>query len=215
MIGRAADSMRLEMPRDARICGRLEPAGRGAGRKREQRGDRGLPLKTAGAASSVEHRGTVPPTKSSEGETMTTLSPFYAYARRAPLNGAVIDSLFDEFFRAPAARAAAVRAIPFEVTEQGGSYVVTADLPGFAKEDIAIEIEGARVTITAERKTERALGEGERVLYSERNVGRATRSFELASEIDQANANARYADGVLVLTLPKKVVESRKLLQVQ
>ena len=146
---------------------------------------------------------------------MTTLSPFYAYARRAPLNGAVIDSLFDEFFRAPAARAAAVRAIPFEVTEQGGSYVVTADLPGFAKEDIAIEIEGARVTITAERKTERALGEGERVLYSERNVGRATRSFELASEIDQANANARYADGVLVLTLPKKVVESRKLLQVQ
>jgi HSP20 family protein len=173
-------------------------------------------LKTEGPASFVDYRGAAAAHEPQVKEKpMSTLSPFYAYASRAPLNGAVIDGLFDEFFRAPANRAAAARAIPFEVTEQGGNYVVTADLPGFAKEDIAIEIEGARVTITAERKAERVLVEGERVLYSERRLGRAARSFELGSEIDQANANARYSDGVLTLTLPKKVVESRKLLQVQ
>ena len=93
--------------------------------------------------------------------------------------------------------------------------MVSADLPGFRKEDIAVEIDGARVTITAESKTERSPSEGDRILYTERQVGRAVRSFELGVEIDQDNAVARYVDGVLSLTLPKKLVETRKLLTVQ
>ena len=93
--------------------------------------------------------------------------------------------------------------------------IVAADLPGFRKEDIAVEIDGARVTITAESKSERSPSEGDRILYTERQIGRAVRSFELGAEIDQDNSVARYADGVLTLTLPKKVVETRKLLTVQ
>ena len=145
---------------------------------------------------------------------MTTLAPFFAYSRRVPYNSAV-DSLFNEFLRGPARRADAVRAIPFEVTEQGDTYVVAADLPGVRKEDIQIEIDGARVTISAGSKSEKPVGEGERVLYSERSAGRAVRSFELGAEIDKDRANARYADGVLTLTLPKKVAETRKLLAVE
>ena len=145
---------------------------------------------------------------------MTTLTPLFGYSRRAPFDAA-LGGLLDGFLRAPAVRAANVREIPFEASEQGDTYVVAADVPGFRKEDIAVEIDGARVTITAANKTLRPAVEGERLLYSERVAGRATRSFELGTEIDQARANARYADGVLTLTLPKKVAETRKLLQVQ
>lgn len=143
---------------------------------------------------------------------MTTLTPLYTYGRRDPIS-AVFDDLIRGFGVAPAQRADAVRAIRFDVAEQGANYVVTADLPGFKKEEIQVEIDGARVTISAESKIETR--EGERMLYSERRVGKAVRSFELGAEVDQATSVARYSDGVLTLTLPKKVAETRKLLAVQ
>lgn len=143
---------------------------------------------------------------------MTTLSPLFAYARPLPFDTRLA-AVLDGFFRAPASPA--VRAIPFEVTEQEGAYVVAADLPGYRKEDIAVEIDGARVSISAQARGERAPADGERVLYSERSAARAVRSFELGRDIDAARASARYTDGVLTLTLPKKVDESRKLLAVE
>ena len=89
-------------------------------------------------------------------------------------------------------------------------------MPGLKKEDIKIEINGAQVSISAQYKSEstRKVGEdaGSRVVYSERRSGSVARSFELPAEIDQTNASAKYEDGVLKLTLPKKVAESRKLL---
>jgi HSP20 family protein len=153
-----------------------------------------------------------PQTNFTDGETIMTM--LYSYARRSPFDAAFNDVL-GALAQRTARPAASVRAIPFEVTEQGANYVVSADLPGFRKEDIAVEIDGARVTITAESKNERSPSEGDRILYTERQVGRAVRSFELGVEIDQDNAVARYVDGVLSLTLPKKVVETRKLLTVQ
>ncbi len=142
------------------------------------------------------------------------MNMLYSYARRSPIETA-FGELLGALAQRPARPAANVRAIPFEVTEQGASYVVAADLPGFRKEDIAVEIDGARVTITAEAKGERAPSEGDRILYTERHAGRAVRSFELGVDIDQDRALAKYVDGVLTLTLPKKVVETRKLLAVQ
>jgi HSP20 family protein len=142
------------------------------------------------------------------------MTMLYSYARRSPFDAAFNDVL-GALAQRNARPAASVRAIPFEVTEQGANYSVAADLPGFRKEDIAVEIDGARVTITAEAKGERNPSEGDRILYTERQVGRAVRSFELGVEIDQENAAAKYVDGVLTLTLPKKIVETRKLLTVQ
>ena len=142
---------------------------------------------------------------------MTTLSPFFAVSRRVPFGA--FDALFNDVLRRPAGQT--VRAIPFDVVSQGDSYVVTADVPGYRKEDIAIEINGASVSIRAERKEEAKPAEGEKVLYRERGAGVAVRSFELAEEVDADRASACYSDGVLTLTLPKKISATRKLLTVQ
>lgn len=131
--------------------------------------------------------------------------------------GAAFDDLLRGYVARPAARrqAPAVRAIRFDVAEQDNAYVVKAELPGYKKEDIQIEIDGARVSITAEAKAQAESKDGEKVVYSERYTGRAVRSFELQSEIDKDAATAKYEDGILVLNLPKKAAETRKLLAIQ
>jgi len=129
---------------------------------------------------------------------------------------ASFDDVLRGLFARPAQRPQqpAVRAIRFDVAEQGNAYVVSAELPGYKKEDVQVEIDGARVTITAEAKAQTETREGEKVVYSERYTGRAVRSFELTSEIDNDTASAKYENGILTLTLPKKTAETRKLLNI-
>lgn len=128
---------------------------------------------------------------------------------------ATFDDVLRGFFARPATRQQpAVRAIRFDVAEQGNTYVVNAELPGYKKEDVQVEIDGARVTITAEAKTQAENKDGEKVVYSERYTGKAVRSFELTSEIDSDAATAKYENGILTLTLPKKAEEGRKLLNI-
>ncbi|MDH5537109.1 MAG: Hsp20/alpha crystallin family protein [Betaproteobacteria bacterium] len=108
------------------------------------------------------------------------------------------------------------RAAPFkvEVTENENAYRVLAELPGMKKEDINVTIEGATVTISAETKQEKEAKEGEKAVWSERYYGKLQRAFTLEQEVDQANAQARYADGVLELTLPKSKAASTKRIAV-
>jgi len=128
---------------------------------------------------------------------------------------AAFDDVVRGFLTRPAQRQqAAVRAIRFDVAEQGNAYVVTAELPGYKKEDVQVEIDGARVSITAEAKAQNETREGEKVVYSERYTGKAVRSFELSSEIDSEAASAKYENGILILNLPKKTAETRKLLNI-
>ena len=128
---------------------------------------------------------------------------------------ASFDDVLRGFFARPATRQQpAVRAIRFDVAEQGNAYVVSAELPGYKKEDVQVEIDGARVTITAEAKAQTENKDGEKVVYSERYTGKAVRSFELTSEIDSEGASAKYENGILTLTLPKKTAEGRKLLNI-
>ena len=102
--------------------------------------------------------------------------------------------------------------VPMNVVETSASYVVKAEVPGVKKEDIHVQIDGARVSITAEYKAEKEVKEGERVVLSERYSGKAYRAFTLGQEVDEANASARYTDGILELTLPKKAATgARKL----
>jgi HSP20 family protein len=128
---------------------------------------------------------------------------------------AAFDDVVRGFLTRPAQRQQpAVRAIRFDVAEQGNAYVVTAELPGYKKEDVQVEIDGARVSITAEAKAQNETREGEKVVYSERYTGKAVRSFELSSEIDSEVASAKYENGILILNLPKKTAETRKLLNI-
>lgn len=100
-----------------------------------------------------------------------------------------------------------------DVTENDQGYQVKADIPGVKKEDISVRIDGNVVQIDAEAKSEKeSRGDGDKVLRSERYYGSISRTFSLASDIDEAKVDAKYADGVLTLVLPKKAsAEARKI----
>ena len=102
-----------------------------------------------------------------------------------------------------------------DVAENGGAYTVTAELPGVKKDDIQVTIDGAEVTLTAEVKREKEVTQDERVLHTERVFGKVTRSFTLPQEVDEAKAEAKFRDGVLELTLPKKAAAARKQVTIQ
>jgi HSP20 family protein len=105
--------------------------------------------------------------------------------------------------------------IRIDVTEAEDAYTVKAEIPGVHKEDIHVEIEGPQVMITAEVKKDLEPKPEARVLRSERSYGFASRMFSLGFEIDRAKAVAKYVDGVLYLTLPKKVSVNAEPLVVQ
>jgi len=104
--------------------------------------------------------------------------------------------------------------IRMDVTENDKAYLVSAELPGVKKEEITITINGNEVGITAEVKHEKDAGNSETVLRAERYYGMIQRAFSLAQEVDEATAQAKYSDGVLELTLPKKAVAAAKRLAV-
>ena len=91
-----------------------------------------------------------------------------------------------------------------DVRDQGDKYLVECDLPGFAKEDIHLDIEGDTLTIKAERHSEYEDKEKqEGYLRCERTYGEDSRSFDV-SEIERDGIKAKLDNGVLTLTLPKK-----------
>ena len=116
------------------------------------------------------------------------------------------DRLFDEsLFGAPSrAEAPATRSPALDVAETERSYTVKLDLPGAAKEDVKISIEGRRVTVEATTVRNDEKKDGERVLYAERSVASYARSFTLPVEVDQAESSAKMEHGVLTLQLAKR-----------
>jgi len=102
-----------------------------------------------------------------------------------------------------------------DVAEKNGAYRVTAELPGVKKEDIHVSIDGDQVTIEAEVKQEKEASKDERALHSERVYGKVLRSFTLPQEVDESKAQAKFENGVLELTLPKKAAAQRKQVSIQ
>ncbi|MDR2241112.1 MAG: Hsp20 family protein [Zoogloeaceae bacterium] len=129
---------------------------------------------------------------------------------------------FDDFFRGffvrPVDFGGAVdnpaASIKVDVKEDGDAYRVHAELPGIRKEDIHVNIDGSVVSISAERKQEKEIREGERVLRTERHFGKVSRSFQLGQDIDESKSAAKFVDGVLDLTLPKKAAAAAKRLTI-
>jgi HSP20 family protein len=128
-----------------------------------------------------------------------------------------LDELFRGFFVRPVEfnGQAEAPSIKLDVREQDKQYLVHAELPGIKKEDIHVHVDGSVVSISAERKLEKEVREGERVLRTERSFGKVSRSFQLGQDIDEAGAVAKFTDGVLELTLPKKTAAQAKKLTIQ
>lgn len=125
-----------------------------------------------------------------------------------------LDDFFRGFFVRPVEMGKDLEApsIKVDVKEQDKAFVVHAEMPGIKKEDIHVSIDGPLVSISAERKEEKEVKEGERVLRSERYFGKVSRSFQLGQDIDDGKATAKFADGVLELMLPKKAAGQSKRL---
>jgi HSP20 family protein len=128
-----------------------------------------------------------------------------------------LDDLFRGFFVRPVDMnmEANTPAVKMDVSEQPEAFVVHAEMPGVKKEDIHVQVDGNQVTIAAEVKQEKEVKEGERVLRSERYFGKVSRSFQLAQDIDDTKAAARFNEGVLELTLPKKAAGASKRLTIE
>ena len=130
-------------------------------------------------------------------------------------NQLVRSRLFDDFFNDfapgffvkplhgdPLPTAAQIRV---DVKENNGNYTVEAEVPGVGKDDIHVSIDGSVVTVRAEIKQQDSQSSGERV----------PRSFQLPQDIDQSAAKARYDNGVLTLTLPKKQASGSQRLTIE
>ena len=125
------------------------------------------------------------------------------------------DNLLRGFFVRPVnlegqMQQAAPAQIRVEVSENEQAYVIRAEIPGVKKDDINISIDGDQVAIGAEVKNEKEAREGERTLRSERYYGKVYRAFALGQPVDEDTATAKYADGILELTLPKKAAAQAK-----
>jgi len=131
----------------------------------------------------------------------------------------LVDDLFKGFLVRPLSYEGRVTdtlaRMKVDVAEKNGAYLVTAELPGVRKEDIHVGIDGAEVTLEAEVKREKEANKDERVLHTERVFGKVSRSFTLPQEVDEAKAEAKFRDGVLELTLPKKAAAQRKQITIQ
>lgn len=90
-----------------------------------------------------------------------------------------------------------------DITDRGDKYMLQAELPGFDKDDIHVELSGDRLTISAEHKTEKdEKDDAGNYIRRERSYGSYSRSFDV-SGIDAEHIEAEYKNGVLGLSLPK------------
>lgn len=147
------------------------------------------------------------------------LDPFREIARFDPFRD--MDELFRDF-SPPVWRQEQTPRMRMDVTETEKEYTVKAEIPGVQKEDIKVAVNGNQVSLTAEIKEEKSADGGgaggtggSGTLRSERYYGQLHRSFTLPQEVDDDQAGARYENGVLTLTLPKKVGTGGKQLAIQ
>ena len=130
----------------------------------------------------------------------------------------LVDDLFKGFLVRPLSydgRGEVLPRVKVDVAEKNGAYTVTAELPGVKKDEIQVTIDGAQVTLAAKVKREREASQDERVLHTERVFGKVSRGFTLPQEVDETKAEAKFRDGVLELTLPKKAAAARKQISIQ
>jgi len=101
-----------------------------------------------------------------------------------------------------------------DVTDEGDHYLLEADLPGFEKKDITLDIRDDTLTVRAQRRSKvEEKDKQDKVIRMERSYGAYTRSFDI-SGVDADKIKAKYVDGVLRLTLPKmeqRLPEGRRL----
>ena len=144
-----------------------------------------------------------------------------------PFAGAGFGSLFDELRRdmdsvlsrysANDPSSSAWRGVypPVNLYETDAAYLITAELPGVAPEDIQVTLEASTLTFQGERKIEYPGAEKASLHRRERQVGSFRRAFELPAEIDAEKVEAVHKNGVLMLRLPKSPAHQPRRISVR
>ena len=134
----------------------------------------------------------------------------------APQFSRAVDRLFDDSFDryfGGAVQGASTRVPSLDVSETDTDYTVVFDVPGVTREQLKVSVEGRRVSVETidAPKAEVNVGAGTeqaaavRVLYRERTTARYARTVSLPAQVDQTASQAKFENGVLTLTLAKKV----------
>ena len=134
----------------------------------------------------------------------------------APSFSRVFDRLLDDSFdRNFGGSGDASRTPALDVSETDPHYIVALDVPGFSRDQLKVSVEGRRVSVqtiaTAKddnvgaETTDASAKNAPRVLYRERSSLRYARTVSLPAEVDQTASQAKFENGVLTLTLAKKV----------
>lgn len=129
------------------------------------------------------------------------------------------DDLFNEaspaFYVKPLHGDSLPTQIRVDVKETPEAYTLQAEVPGVSKDDIQVNVDGKLVTLRAEIKQQDSQTEGGKLLRSERYYGAVSRSFQLPVDVDNSAAKAKYENGVLQLTLPKKTAAAAQRLTIE
>lgn len=128
-----------------------------------------------------------------------SLLPFNPFREMEELERQFFGAPFGSFFRS-----GDLAEFKTDITDQGKSYLLEADLPGFDKKDIHLDLSGDILTIQAERHSQHEQEDKkDQYVRIERSYGKYSRTFDV-SAVDAQNIKAQYENGVLKLTLPKK-----------
>jgi len=113
-----------------------------------------------------------------------------------------IDSLFDNVF--PGFPSLIGKAMRVNINEDDHGYEITAELPGFSKEDISVTFRNDTLTITASRETDTSKKKKGKLIRRERSSGTFTRSFTVHEGVKQEDIEASFTEGLLILIIPKR-----------
>ena len=123
----------------------------------------------------------------------------------------VFSDMFDDMFPTTTARAASGNGMmSCDVKEFADHYELDMELAGFRKEDIKAELKDGYLTIKAERHGSNDQNDADgRVVRSERFMGTCQRTFYVGDHVKREDVSAAYEDGVLKLSIPKKVEQPK------
>ncbi len=134
-----------------------------------------------------------------------------------------MDDMFDDFFRTPmfhGSRLNTTGLMSTDITEKDGSYQIEMDLPGFDKSDVSAELKDGYLTISAKNNRENEdHDKSGKVIRRERYQGVCQRSFYVGEAVTEEDIQAKFKDGVLTLTVPKKEkqpeIEQKKYISIE
>ncbi|MBU1344879.1 MAG: Hsp20/alpha crystallin family protein [Proteobacteria bacterium] len=122
-----------------------------------------------------------------------------------------LDNLYSDFDRSDSFRWAIQGSVPrTNLYEDGEGFEIRAEVPGLAKEDLKVNIQGNYLEISGTRSSDAP--KGYRIHKTERGADSFSRSLTLPTDVDATKVEATLKNGILYLTLPKaEAVKPKKI----